>query len=65
MQNHRHPLTRQQTPCSDVEAGRKTEVELFAQTVIQLGQKHGIPTPVNEVLFRMIRTIEQSYPTQS
>ena len=49
----------------DVEAGRKTEVELFAQTVIQLGQKHGIPTPVNEVLFRMIRTIEQSYPTQS
>lgn len=49
----------------DVEAGRKTEVELFALTVMQLGRKHGIPTPVNEVLYRMIRTIEQSYPTQS
>ncbi|NLW02063.1 MAG: ketopantoate reductase family protein [Clostridiaceae bacterium] len=44
----------------DVEAGRKTEVELFAKTVIELGRKHGVPTPVNEVLYRMIRIIEQS-----
>lgn len=46
----------------DVEAGRKTEVELFSGTVIKLGKKHGIPTPVNEVLYRMIRVIEQTYP---
>ena len=46
----------------DVEAGRKTEVELFSGTVIELGKKHGIPTPVNEVLYRMIRVIEQTYP---
>lgn len=49
----------------DVEAGRKTEVEMFSQTVMQLGRKYGISTPVNEVLYRMIRTIEQSYPTRS
>jgi 2-dehydropantoate 2-reductase len=46
----------------DVEAGRKTEVELFAGTVIELGQKYGIATPVNQVLLRMIRTIELTYP---
>jgi 2-dehydropantoate 2-reductase len=43
----------------DVEAGRKTEVEIFAGAVIELGRKYGIATPVNEMLFRMIRTIEQ------
>ncbi|HEX3046658.1 MAG TPA: 2-dehydropantoate 2-reductase [Bacillota bacterium] len=46
----------------DVEASRKTEVEIFAGTVIELGRTYGIETPVNQVLFRMIRTIEQTYP---
>lgn len=45
----------------DVEAGRKTEVEIFAGTVIALGEKYGIPTPVNDMLYRMIRVIEQTY----
>jgi len=43
----------------DVEAGRKTEVEIFSGAVIDLGKQYGIPTPVNDILFRMIRTIEQ------
>ena len=30
----------------DVEAGRKTEVEIFAGRVIALGKIHGVPTPV-------------------
>ncbi len=47
--------------CQDVEAGRKTEVELFSGTVIALGSKHGIPVPVNALLFKMLKTIEQSY----
>jgi 2-dehydropantoate 2-reductase len=45
----------------DVLAGRKTEVELFGLTVMEYGKKHGIPTPVNETLYRALRTIEQSY----
>lgn len=32
----------------DALAGRPTEVDLFAGTVIAMGQKYGIPTPVNE-----------------
>lgn len=43
----------------DVEAGRKTEVESFALAVVDLGKKHGIPTPVNDILYLMIRVLEQ------
>jgi 2-dehydropantoate 2-reductase len=45
----------------DVEAGRKTEVEMFAGQVVALGGKYGIPTPVNETLLRIIQVIEQTY----
>ena len=41
----------------DVEAGRKTEVDMFAGTVIELGLKHGINTPYNKVLKELIDTI--------
>ncbi|SNS12146.1 ketopantoate reductase [Anaerovirgula multivorans] len=43
----------------DIEAGRKTEVEMFAGTICQLGKKHGIDTPMNRTLLNMIRTLEQ------
>ncbi len=32
----------------DSKAGRKTEVALFAGTICELGEKHGIAVPVNE-----------------
>jgi len=48
----------------DVEAGRKTEVEMLAGTVIRLGAKQGIPTPVNRWLCDKLRQIEQC-PAQS
>ena len=43
----------------DVEAGRKTEVEMFAGKAVELGTKHGIPTPVNETLLRIIHVLEE------
>lgn len=45
----------------DVEAGRKTEVELFSGTMIELGKKHGIPVPINEMFYVMLKAIEKSY----
>ena len=42
----------------DVEAGRKTEVELFADKVVSLGKVHHVPTPVNETVQRIIKVIE-------
>ncbi len=45
----------------DLEAGRETEVELFAGTVIKLGREYGVGTPVNDELYRRIREIENSF----
>lgn len=45
----------------DVEAGRKTEVEIFSGAVVRMGEETGVATPVNRLLFDMIRTIEQAY----
>jgi len=45
----------------DVEAGRKTEVEIFSGAVVRMGEETGLPTPVNRLLFDMIRAIEQAY----
>jgi 2-dehydropantoate 2-reductase len=42
----------------DVEAKRKTEVEMFAGKVVELGDKHGIATPVNKVLYRLLKAME-------
>ncbi|WP_319560786.1 ketopantoate reductase family protein [Marispirochaeta sp.] len=45
----------------DIEARRKTEVEAFAGKLMELAQKHSIPVPVNETLFRIIKTKELLY----
>ena len=42
----------------DVEAGRKTEVEMFAGRVIALGKYYNVPVPVNQMLFTQISKIE-------
>jgi 2-dehydropantoate 2-reductase len=43
----------------DVEAKRKTEVEMFAGKIIELGKKYSVPTPGNSVLFTAIKAIEE------
>jgi 2-dehydropantoate 2-reductase len=45
----------------DIEAKRKTEVEIFGGKVVDLGHMHGVPTPVNQTVFQIIRVLEQ-YP---
>ncbi len=45
----------------DVLARRKTEVELYGQTICRLGEKHHIPTPVNAMLCEKIAGIENEY----
>lgn len=42
-------------------AGRRSEVEMFAGTVIELGKKHHIQVPVNEKLYQMVQEIEKEY----
>ena len=60
-------LVKRQSPDSktsmlqDVEARRKTEVEMLAGTICELGEQYGVETPINRMLFQMIRTIEKTY----
>lgn len=42
-------------------AKRKTEVEMFAGIVRKLAKKHGIATPVNDLLYDKIKKIEEAY----
>ena len=42
----------------DIEAGRKTEVDIFAGKIIAMGKRYSIPTPVNLLLYNAIKVIE-------
>lgn len=39
----------------DIEAGRPTEVAIFAGRVVALGDHHHLPTPWNQTMLRMLR----------
>jgi 2-dehydropantoate 2-reductase len=43
----------------DVEAKRKTEVEMFAGKVVEMGRELNIPTPVNRTFLKLIQVIEE------
>ena len=44
----------------DIEAGRKTEVDIFAGTVVELGKKHNLPTPYNKMMLDMIEILHEN-----
>ena len=45
----------------DIEARRRTEVDYFAGTVVEMGKSLNIPTPVNQVLYCIIKSLEELY----
>lgn len=45
----------------DMKAKRYSEVELFAGTVLALGEKYGVPTPVNQELYDKIKRMESEF----
>ena len=47
--------------CQDVLAERKTEVEIFAGAVMELGQRYSVETPVNTLMFTILKGLEASY----
>jgi len=48
----------------DMGARVKSEVGLFAGTVIKLGKKYGVDTPVNQKFYDLINEVEASYDSQ-
>ena len=53
------PYQNKPSTLQDLEAGRKTEIELFSGQVIRMGRALGIPTPVNKLLYHGIKVLEQ------
>lgn len=45
----------------DIEAGRKTEVEIFAGRVVAMGTEYGIATPTNQAILHIIKAMEDRY----
>lgn len=45
----------------DVQRRRPTEIAALSGEVIKLGQRFGIPTPSNELLIELVKTIEKNY----
>ena len=43
----------------EVDAGRKTEVEMFGAKIVELGKIHNISTPVNKAILQIIRVLAQ------
>ena len=53
------PYENKPSTLQDLEAGKRTESEMFAGTVIRMGRELGVPTPINEVLYHGIRVLEE------
>lgn len=52
------PYENKPSTLQDLEAGKRTEIEMFAGTVIRMGKELGISTPINEVFYHSIRVLE-------
>ena len=57
---HQLPPTYNHEPSmlQDIRAGNRTEIDALNGAVVQLGQRHGVPTPTNTTLTRMVQFIE-------
>lgn len=43
----------------DLDAGRHTEVDMFAGAIVRMGAKLGIPTPYNDFAYHAIKALEE------
>jgi 2-dehydropantoate 2-reductase len=46
----------------DVSRGARTEIEVICGAVVRSGQNMGIPTPVNALLYRLVKAVEELNP---
>jgi len=45
----------------DVEHKRRTEIDTINGAIVEVGKKHGIPTPYNESMFWLVKSLEESF----
>jgi 2-dehydropantoate 2-reductase len=44
--------------CQDILKGRRTEIDFLNGRIVELGRRHGVPTPVNTTLTSLIKFME-------
>ncbi len=49
---------------NDVIAGRRLELEAINGMVVRLGQEHGVPTPVNFVIYAALKPYVDGAPIE-
>jgi 2-dehydropantoate 2-reductase len=47
----------------DVEARRPTEIDYLNGGIVRFGREHGVPTPLNEAIWALVKGVEQSWRT--
>ncbi len=45
----------------DVEARRRTEVDYLNGGIVRFGREHGVPTPLNESIWALVKGVERSW----
>jgi 2-dehydropantoate 2-reductase len=45
----------------DVEARRGTEIDYLNGGIVRFGREHGVPTPLNEAIWALVKGVEQSW----
>ena len=45
----------------DIDSKRKTEIDIFAKYVCELGEKHNIKTPYNNMFYELIKAMEDKF----
>lgn len=49
----------------DVEAKRRTEIEVINGAIVEAGRRLGVPTPHNDAMVNLIRSLEEAYLTEA
>ncbi len=45
----------------DIKRSRRTEIDFLNGKIVELGKKHGIPTPVNHTLANLVKFLEENH----
>ena len=45
----------------DVEAKRRTEIDVISGAIVEAGARNGIPTPLNDAMVWLIKSLEEAY----
>jgi 2-dehydropantoate 2-reductase len=45
----------------DVEAQRQTEIDYLNGGIVRFGREHGVPTPLNQAIWALVKGVEQSW----